>query len=235
MRDENSTRWASHTDSIEVTEVEINSTTSPVSIALIDDDQHFREALAFQLSTAGFQVAVYPSAESLLGSPGLERYDCLIADICLPGINGLQLLAETKRRVTFVSIVFVTGSGDITIGVRAMREGAVDCLEKPIDEQTLLNAIGRATDLCRTKRAQNQWHLELRKREETLTRREHEVFGLVTKGLPNKQVGATLGATERTIKTHRGRVMDKMGAESLADLVRMADNLQIQTTLSQTS
>lgn len=109
-----------------------------------------------------------------------------------------------------------------------MREGAVDCLEKPIDEQALLNLISRATDLYRMKRAEHQRHLELRERECTLTPREREVFALITNGLLNKQVGAALGATERTIKTHRGRVMDKMNAGSLADLVRMAEILQTQ-------
>jgi two-component system response regulator FixJ len=208
---------------------------SPVNVALIDDDRHFREALAFQLQTARFQVTVHASAESFLESFRPDRYDCILADICLPGMNGLQLLAEVRRRAPFVSVVFVTGSGDIAIGVQAMREGAVDCLEKPIDEQALLNAIGRATELYRTGQAQNQQRLELSQRELTLTPREHEVFGLIASGLLNKQVGATLGATERTIKTHRGRVMSKMQADSLADLVRMAETLRIQPALARTS
>ena len=116
-----------------------------------------------------------------------------------------------------------------------MREGAVDCIQKPIDEQALFSAIGRATDLYRSKRAHHQQRLELRLREGTLTPREHEVFGLIASGLLNKQVGASLGTTERTIKTHRGRVMDKMRAASLADLVRMAEILQIQPNFSRTS
>jgi FixJ family two-component response regulator len=202
--------------------------TEPISVAVVEDDENFREALVFQLVTAGFQVAACPSAESFLESSRSEGYDCIVADICLPRMNGLQLLAEIKRSVPFVSIIFVTGRGDISIGVQAMREGAVDCLEKPIDDQTLLNSIKRATGLYRTRRAEDMQRLELRQREGTLTRREHEVFGLITSGLLNKQVGATLGATERTIKTHRGRVMNKMSADSLADLVRMAEILRIQ-------
>lgn len=211
-----------------VAETETPSTVAPVTIAVVDDDQHFREALVFQLATEGFRVSSYPSGEGFLGSFRFKGYDCIIADICPPALNGLQLLAETKRSVPFVSIILVIGRGDISIGVQAMREGAVDCLEKPIDEQALLNSIRRATDLYRTKRAEDQQRLELQQHESTLTPREHEAFGLITGGLLNKQVGATQGATERTIKTHRGRVMSKMCADSLADLVRMAEILQIQ-------
>ncbi len=231
MKEENLPESDARTPSVEVAKVEITSTT-PIKIALVDDDQHFSEALGFQLSTSGFQVTRFPSAESFLESSGFEGYECVVADVCLPGINGLQLLAETRRRASFLSVVFITGSGDIAIGVQAMREGAVDCLEKPIEEAALLKAIGRATDLYRMKRAQKHQHTELRLREGRLTPREREVFGLIARGLLNKQVGAMLGATERTIKTHRGRVMDKMCAASFADLVRMADILQTQTAFS---
>ena len=212
----------------DVAKNETGSTADNIALAVVDDDQHFCEALAFQLGTMGFQVAQFPSAESFLESFRADAYDCVLADICLPGLNGLQLLAEAKQSVPFVSIIFVTGSGDISIGLQSMREGAADCLEKPVDEQALLNAIKRATDLYRRRRAENQQRLKLQDREKTLTPREHEVFGLITSGLLNKQVGATLGATERTIKTHRGRVMGKMRAESLADLVRMSEVLGIQ-------
>ena len=226
MKDQISTAADGSAREEEFAPIEIASKTSPVSVAIVDDDQHFREALAFQLSTAGFQIASHPSAESLLKTFRPEGYDCIVADIFLPGIDGLQLLAEMKRSVPFVSIVFVTASGDISIGVQAMREGAVDCLQKPVEEQALFKAIGYATELYRANRARDRKRLELRQRERSLTPREHEVFGLITTGLLNKQVGATLGATERTVKTHRGRVMDKMCAGSFADLVRMAEILQ---------
>jgi FixJ family two-component response regulator len=228
VKSESSTARHVSNQIVDVSKIETPSTTEPISVAVVEDDENFREALVFQLVTAGFQVAACPSAESFLESSRSEGYDCIVADICLPRMNGLQLLAEIKQSVPFVSIIFVTGRGDISIGVQAMREGAVDCLEKPIDDQTLLNSIKRATDLYRTRRAEDIRRLELRQREGTLTRREHEVFGLITSGLLNKQVGATLGATERTIKTHRGRVMNKMSADSLADLVRMAEILRIQ-------
>jgi len=197
-------------------------------IAIIEDDEAQREALAFQLASAGYQVIAHPSAESFLEASGPKQFDCLVADICLPRMNGLQLLAEIKRSLPFASIIFVTGRGDMSLGVQAMRDGAVDCLEKPIDEAALLNAIRRGTDLARIRRARHLRRLELKERERTLSPREHEVFALITSGLLNKQVGATLGPGVQTIKVHRGRVMKKMGAESLADLVRMAEILEIQ-------
>ncbi len=215
-------------------EVETREQIKTVTIAVIEDDGPTREALAFQLGTAGFRVVAHPSAESFLNATSSKDADCIVADICLPRMNGLELLAEMRRSAPFVSIVFVTGRGDMSIGVQAMREGAVDCLNKPVDDAALLNAVRRGTDLCRMRRAEHMRLLELKEREKTLTPREHQVFALITSGLLNKQVGAQLGPAERTIKTHRGRVMTKMGAGSLADLVRMAETLQVHTTAKPT-
>ena len=201
-----------------------------VTIAVIEDDGPTREALAFQLGTAGFKVVAHPSAESFLDATSSKDADCIVADICLPRMNGLELLAEMRQSAPFVSIVFVTGRGDMSIGVQAMREGAVDCLNKPVDDAALLNAVRRGADLGRMRRAEHMRLLELKEREKTLTPREHQVFALITSGLLNKQVGAQLGPAERTIKTHRGRVMTKMGAGSLADLVRMGETLQVHAT-----
>ncbi len=200
--------------------------TTRTTVSIVEDDRSFREALTFQLATAGVEVAAFPSAECFLESP-LKEWDCIIADIYLPGMNGLQLLRKMKESQRCSQLVFITGCGDISCGVQAMREGAVDCLEKPTDERRLLDAVARATELSRARRAEQSKRTELRRREKTLTRREREVFALVTAGLLNKQVGATLGATEHTIKTHRGRVMDKMHAGSLAELVRMAELLLV--------
>jgi FixJ family two-component response regulator len=197
------------------------------SVAVIEDDKHLRRALAFQIGTAGYRVVDHPSAESFLRASRSKEFDCLISDICLPKMNGLQLLAEIKGSVPFVSIVFITGHGNMLIGVQAMREGAVDCLEKPFDDDALLNAITRGIDLSRRKRAEHLRSLELKARQATLTPREREVFALITSGMLNKQVGAELGPTEQTIKKHRGRVMKKMGAASLADLVRMAEIVKV--------
>jgi FixJ family two-component response regulator len=198
-----------------------------ITLAVVADDESFRDALTFQLLTAGCEVAAYRSAESFLESEPSSERDCVVADIYLPRMNGLQLLAEIKRSMSCAQVVFLTGCGDLSCGVQAMREGAVDYLEKPTDDQRLLHAVRRAAELARRNRAEHAKHIELRRREVTLTPREREVFALVTAGLLNKQVGAELGATERTIKTHRGRVMGKMNADSLAELVRMAELLRV--------
>jgi FixJ family two-component response regulator len=204
-----------------------NETPARLTVAVVADDEGFREALTFQLATAGFDLSAYASAESFLESQGFRDKDCIVADIYLPRMNGLQLLAEIKQSMSSAQMVFLTGCGDVACGVQAMREGAVDYLEKPIDDQMLLDAVMRAGELARTRRAENSKRTELQRRQQTLTPREREVFALVTAGLLNKQVGATLGATERTIKTHRGRVMGKMNADSMAELVRMAELLEV--------
>jgi FixJ family two-component response regulator len=161
------------------------------------------------------------------------EFDCVVADIYLPRMNGLRLQEELSRTVPYVSIVFITGHGDLSLGMHAMRKGAVDFLEKPLDDGALLSAITRGAVLSRKRRAEQLQRIELEKRQSTLTPREGEVFLLITAGLLNKQIGAELGATERTIKAHRGRVMDKMNAGSLADLVRMAGILQIHASHTQ--
>jgi FixJ family two-component response regulator len=212
--------------------MEIGAPVNPTgNIAIIEDDTSMREALSFQLETAGYRVDVHPSAESFLKEAGSRQFDCLVVDLCLPKMNGLQLLAQIKRSMPFASIVLITGHGDMSTGVRAMREGAVDCLQKPIDDQTLLQAMVRAADLSCANRATHLWRLELQRRESSLTRREREVFGLITAGLLNKQVGAELGQSEWTVKKHRARVMSKMGADSLAELVRMSEVLGIHPSV----
>ncbi|MGO8803405.1 response regulator transcription factor [Candidatus Binatus sp.] len=202
-------------------------TTGPIRVAIIEDNERVRQALFFQLSTAGFEVAAYSSAEELLEAVDAKEFDCVVADIYLPRMNGLQLQEELNRTVPHASIVFVTGHGDLSLGMQAMRKGAVDFLEKPVDDQALLSSIARGADLSRRRRAEQLQRIELEDLQRSLTSREREVFGLVTAGLLNKQVGTELGTTERTVKAHRASVMSKMGAGSLADLVRMAGSLRI--------
>jgi len=202
-------------------------TTGPIRVAIIEDNERVRQALFFQLSTAGFEVAAYSSAEELLEAADAKEFDCVVADIYLPRMNGLQLQEELNRTVPYASIVFITGHGDLSLGMQAMRRGAVDFLEKPVDDQALLSSIARGADLSRRRRAEQLQRIELEDLQRSLTSREREVFGLVTDGLLNKQVGTELGTTERTVKAHRASVMSKMGAGSLADLVRMAGSLGI--------
>jgi len=202
-------------------------TTGPIRVAIIEDNERVRQALFFQLSTAGFEVTPHCCAEELLDAVDAKEFDCVVADIYLPRMNGLQLQEELNRTVPYASIVFITGHGDLSLGMQAMRRGAVDFLEKPVDDQALLSSIARGADLSRRRRAEQLQRIELEDLQRSLTSREREVFGLVTDGLLNKQVGTELGTTERTVKAHRASVMSKMGAGSLADLVRMAGRLGI--------
>ena len=145
-------------------------------------------------------------------------------------MNGLQLQAELCRTLPFASIVFISGHGDLSLEMHAMRKGAVDFLEKPLDDEVFLSSIVRGAELTRNRRAEHAQRIELERRLGVLTSREREVFALITTGLLNKQVGAELGTTERTVKAHRERVMSKMKADSLADLVRMSGILQLHST-----
>lgn len=213
-----------------VRDADPRAATDAVKVAIVEDNERQRQALVFQLGTAGFQVAPYSAAEEFLKVPDATAFDCIVADLLLPRMNGLQLQEELNRVVPFASIVFITGHGDLSLGMQAMRDGAVDFLEKPVDEEALLTSITRGAKRSRARRAEQLRRAGLEKRHHTLTPREREVFVLITTGLLNKQVGAELGATERTIKVHRGRVMNKMCANSLADLVNMAGTLQIHAT-----
>jgi FixJ family two-component response regulator len=200
-----------------------------IRVAVVEDDERLRRALAFQLGTAGFRVIALASAEEFLKIADASAFDCIVLDNFLPKMNGLQLQAELHRTVPFVSVVFITGHSDLSLGMYAMRNGAVDFLEKPVDDEVLFAAIIRGADLSRKRRADSAQRVDLEKRQKGLTPREREVFALITTGLLNKQVGAELGTTERTVKAHRERVMSKMGARSLADLVRMAGTLQLHS------
>ncbi|MGA6971260.1 MAG: response regulator [Candidatus Binatus sp.] len=200
-----------------------------IRVAIIEDDERVRQALVFQLTSADFEVAAYASAEELLETVDAKEFDCVVADIYLPKMNGLQLQEELSRTVPHASIVFITGHGDLSLGMHAMRNGAVDFLEKPVDDEALLQSISRGADRSRRRRAERSRRIELEELQRTLTAREREVFALITSGLLNKQVAAMLGTTERTVKAHRASVMGKMNAPSLADLVRMAGILELHT------
>lgn len=205
-------------------------TTDRIRVAIVEDDERVRQALVFQLSTAGLEVVPYAAAEEFLEAADAYKFDCIVADIFLPKMNGLQLQQEFSRIFPYASIIFITGHGDLSLGMHAMRNGAVDFLEKPVEDQALLNSIARGVDLCRKRRAEQCKRIELDEHRHSLTSREREVFGLITTGLLNKQVAAELGTTERTVKAHRASVMFKMGAGSLADLVRMAGILEIHSS-----
>jgi two-component system, LuxR family, response regulator FixJ len=213
----------------DVQDANARATNEAIRVALVEDDERLRQALVFQLDAAGFQVAPHSSAEEFLNVTDASAFDCIVVDNFLPRMNGLQLQAKLYRTVPFASIVFISGNSDLSLGMHAMRKGAVDFLEKPLDEEALVSSIVRGAELMRKRRFKHAQRIELESRLGALTPREREVFALITRGLLNKQAGAELGTTERTVKAHRERVMFKMKADSLAGLVRMSGILENST------
>ncbi len=202
---------------------------SDAVIAIVDDDPSVREGLSSLIRSAGLQVETFASAQEFLARTGAEAPSCLVLDLQLPGLSGLDLQKRMAEVGLEIPIVFLTGHGNIPASVQAMKAGAVEFLTKPFDEQDLLQAIQEAIERDRQNRQQHAEMHELQNRYESLTAREQEVMQQVVSGLLNKQIAAELNIAEYTVKIHRGRVMRKMHAESLADLVRMAENLQIRS------
>jgi FixJ family two-component response regulator len=196
-------------------------------VFVIDDDPLVRASVADLLNSAGFTVQTFGSATEFAQGQRPDVPACLILDVELPGLSGLDLQAELAKSGIEMPIVFLTGHGDIPMSVRAMKAGAVEFLTKPFAKQELLDAIKEALLRDGEVRKQRSESFELQERLGTLTPRERQVLALVVTGRLNKQIAGELGTTEETIKVHRGRVMRKMGANSLADLVRMAEKLKI--------
>lgn len=194
-------------------------------VFVVDDDAAVRDAIKDLLESVGMRVQTFISTNEFLSRTPVDAPSCLILDVRLPGMSGLEFQRHLNASGADIPIIFITGHGDIPITVQAMKAGAVDFLTKPFRDQELLDAIHKAIDHDQQRREQNAEVTGLRQRYEELTPREREVMALVTQGLLNKQIAAELGASETTIKIHRGQVMRKMQADSLADLVRMADRL----------
>jgi len=203
--------------------------TQPI-VYVVDDEASLRDALKSLLRSVGLRVETFGSGVEFLKVKLPDVAACLVLDVRLPGVSGLDFQSELAKAEIHIPIIFITGHGDIPMTVRAMKAGAVEFLTKPFRDQDLLDAVQIALERDRTRRKQDNAVREVRVRFEALTPREQEVIGFVTAGLMNKQIAAELGVSEITVKVHRGNVMKKMGARSLADLVRMADVLGIRHT-----
>lgn len=197
-------------------------------VFVVDDEESVRKALARLLRSAGFNVAVFGSPQEFLHTQNPDTPGCLVLDIAMPGLDGLELQQALAARGAGWPVIFLTGRADIPMSVQAMKSGAVDFLTKPVNDESLLAAVQSAIEKDRTDRRARAELAEVQRRLATLTPREREVLAQVVSGKLNKQIAADLGTVEKTIKVHRARVMAKMNAQSLAELVRLAERAGVR-------
>jgi RNA polymerase sigma factor (sigma-70 family) len=195
-------------------------------VFVVDDDPSVRSSLKFLLSTVGLQVESFASADAFLQKKAPDAASCLVLDVRLPGLSGLDFQRELAAKNTRIPIIFLTGHGDIPMSVRAMKAGAVEFLTKPFRDQDLLDAVRIALERDRARREQDKDVMILQQRFDSLTSREQEVISMVVSGMLNKQIADQLGTAESTVKVQRSRAIEKMHAESLVDLIRMIEKLK---------
>ncbi len=193
------------------------------TVFVIDDDASIRKGLSRLLRSAGYTIETFPSAEEFLRREHFDGTGCIILDIQMPGLSGMDLQEELNKADYHMPIIFITGHGDIPMSVQAMKKGAIDFLTKPFDDKELLRAVENATEKDGQGRTEYHEVQDIRRRIESLTAREHEIFRYVITGMLNKQIALELKIAEKTVKVHRGRVMEKLGANSVAELVRLAE------------
>ncbi len=192
------------------------------TVFVVDDDQAMRNSLKWLIESVGVPVESFSSADEFLAHYQADRAGCLVLDVRMPGMSGLELLEHLAERNIHIPAVIITGHGDVPMAVRAMKSGAIDFIEKPFNDEALLDAIRRALAYEEQHRSFHSEHVQITERLSNLTPREHEVMEMVTAGRSNKEIANALGVSAKTIEAHRARVMEKMQAGSLAELVRMA-------------
>jgi FixJ family two-component response regulator len=197
------------------------------TVFVIDDDASVRKSLSRLLRSAGYTTETFASAEEFLGREHFNGIGCLLLDVQMPGLSGMDLQEELNKADYHMPIIFITGHGDIPMSVKAMKRGAVDFLPKPFDDVELLGVVKKAIEKDREAKAERTEVHDLRRRIDTLTPREYEIFRYVITGMLNKQIALKLDIAEKTVKVHRGRIMEKLRVDSVADLVRMAEKAGI--------
>jgi FixJ family two-component response regulator len=198
------------------------------TIFVIDDDASMRRALTYLLQSAGYNVETHSSAEEFLRREHYDGLGCIILDVQMPGLSGMDLQERLMRSDYKMPIIFLTGHGELSMGVQAMKKGAIDFLSKPCDDEQLLEAVHSAVEKDRQARSSYKEEQEIRRRIDLLTSRENEILRYVIAGMLNKQIAAKLGIAEPTVKIHRGRIMEKLCAESVADLVRLVGKAGVE-------
>lgn len=199
----------------------MNHTNQQSTVYIVDDDQAIRHAMEMLMRSVGLDYEIFHSGNDFLASHTNDRAGCLVLDIRMPGLGGLELQDKLNEMGSTLPVIFITGHGDVPMAVEAMQKGAVDFIQKPFRDQELLDRIGEAVKADQEKRTAREEQHAVRERIEKLTNREREVLDLVVTGKPNKVIAYELGVSQRTVEIHRARVMEKMEAKSLADLVRM--------------